>query len=166
MDFLLADVVAVTQALTPARVRTLLPGAGKQITSGEALFLWLADSLATLTQLPADQQDLLLTEFKPRLEDVGRRLWRTLLTYETGQPATDVLAAHLVVWDRRLASLSGKEGFLNLQKAEWEAELKQAPLLSEALDLTTLFTRNRARMTMRAARREGGKDARRIPDDG
>ena len=172
MLFDLKGVTAVAPALSRARLSLLFSivpgmadGPGKVKPEG-AFYLWLADFLARHSELPADQQGLVLVELAAAILDLGRRLWAELSKYEAGERPPRLPGLHLIVWDRRYVSLSGHPGLLDLREARQIDKLPRAALLVESCDLTTLFTRNRAKMVRNQDRQaKGASDAGRTRPD-
>jgi hypothetical protein len=172
IPFTIHAVSEVTHTLTPAKRHRLLRLLGRteerlddgniELTPAQALVLWTADALMVRTALPLDQQDFLLEELHRTIADIGRRIWLTLEKFEEKDERGDVITAHLMLWDSRFVSVSGKSGYLDLQKAVWLTKLDRAPLWTQSCDLTTLFISYRARMAkLHPGRRD--TDAERIP---
>jgi hypothetical protein len=162
--FDLRGVTRVAPALSPARLCLLfstVPGlrSGPGTTPEGALFLWLADLLARHSPLPPEHQALVLVKLGAGVCAAGRRIWEVLAAYESGQRPPQVPTAHLTVWDRRYVSLTGHAATLDLRAARDVEDMPRAPLLVESYNLTTLFTRNRAKMVRDARRAQEGSDA-------
>jgi hypothetical protein len=110
-----------------------------ELSFGESLLLYLAHWLTVTRAIPADQQDLLVTEFGREVVSYGDSFDAMM----SGPEAT-IPSCVVTVLDRSFAIVSGRDVFLNLHRAEYVKGLPRPPIESISYNLAGLYAQMRA----------------------
>ncbi len=102
----------------------------------DAFFLWLEDTLAGLGW-EKEQLEFVLDELRPNLQSVFIKLWGSLLDVSDRTIQVPVI----VVADRRFVTMSGADGFIDIDECKWVKGMRTAFLETINYNLNTLVMR-------------------------
>ena len=137
----LDKVLSTCRALHKANIRRLLraleldPDKVDSLTGGQALLIWLADTLIGSRLLPNDWVWVILDELRLNIQIFGDEIL-------AGIPSQRLPAAYLAVGDRQFVVISRRIDLFDLANAEWVAAPTKPILERINYDLATLFCRH------------------------
>ena len=107
------------------------------LSAGECLLLWLADRMELDRIVPVHHRDLILNELLDDITGFGNLLGSKI---EDNAAPNELPVSLISIANKAFATISGRDGFLNLHMGGWVKGIRSYPELQVVYNLTGIFT--------------------------